>query len=263
MGRKSWRKAKISTTWDPVAEWYYGWVGDAGSTHHRRLAIPALLELLDPQSGEQVLDIGAGHGVLASHVEARRALYTGVEASPRLLAYARRGVKPRIRMLQGDARYLASVPGLREGEFDAATFLLSIQDMDPLAAVLQSAAWALKPGGRLAIVMTHPCFRVPRQSGRGWDEQRKLFYRRVDRYLSPLAVPIKAYAGGQAATWSYHRPLEDYINGLTSCGLTVDCLKEIPTFKVATSGRQAKAQNVLNQEIPVFLALRALKSERR
>ena len=65
--------------------------------------------------------------------------------------------------------------------------------------------------------MTHPCFRVPRQSGEGWDEQRKLLYRRVDRYLSPLAVPMKAYAGGRAATWSYHRPLEDYVNGLAAC----------------------------------------------
>lgn len=261
MGRKSWRKGKISTTWDPVAEWYYGWVGAAGSTHHRRLAIPALLELLDLRPGEQVLDIGAGHGVLARYVTAQRAFYTGIEASPRLLARARQKAGPGMRMLQGDACRLAALPELRESAFDAVAFLLSIQDMDPLAAVLESAAWALKPGGRLAIVMTHPCFRVPRQSGRGWDKQRKLFYRRIDRYLSPLTVPMKTYAGGRAATWSYHRPLEDYINGLAACGLTVDCLKEIPTYKVATSGPQAQAQNVLNQEIPLFLALRARKGE--
>ena len=70
---------------------------------------------------------------------------------------------------------------------------------------------------------------------------------------------MKAYAGGRTATWSYHRPLEDYVNGLAACGLTVDCLKEIPTYKVATSGPQAQAQNVLNREIPLFLALRARK----
>ena len=263
MGRKSWRKGKISTTWDPVAEWYYGWVGAAGSKHHRRLAIPALLELLKPRPGEQVLDIGAGHGLLAPHITARRALYTGIEASPRLLARARKVASPGVRMLQGDACRLAALPELCASAFDVAVFLLSIQDMDPLAAVLASAAWALKPSGRLVIVMTHPCFRVPRQSGQGWDEQRKLLYRRVDRYLSPLAVPMKAYAGGRAATWSYHRPLEDYINGLAACGLTVDCLKEIPTYKVATSGPQAQAQNVLNREIPLFLALRARKGEQR
>jgi hypothetical protein len=37
----------------------------------------------------------------------------------------------------------------------------------------------------MVLLLTHPCFRVPRQSGWGWDEQRKLQYRRVDRYLTP------------------------------------------------------------------------------
>ncbi len=47
--------------------------------------------------------------------------------------------------------------------------MLSIQDMDPLSDVLESAAWAPNLDGRVVILMTHPCFRVPRQSGWGWD----------------------------------------------------------------------------------------------
>ena len=42
--------------------------------------------------------------------------------------------------------------------------------VDPLEPALASAAWALRPGGRLALLLTHPCFRIPRQSGWGWDE---------------------------------------------------------------------------------------------
>jgi hypothetical protein len=62
---------------------------------------------------------------------------------------------------------------------------------------LRSAAWLLRPRGRLAILMTHPCFRVPRQSGWRWDASRRLQYRRVDRYLTKLDVPIKAYGGAR------------------------------------------------------------------
>ena len=49
---------------------------------------------------------------------------------------------------------------------------------------------------------------------------RRLRYRRVDRYLTRLAVPMKSYGGG-GATRSYHRPLGAYVNGLAACGLLV------------------------------------------
>jgi hypothetical protein len=44
-----------------------------------------------------------------------------------------------------------------------------------------SAAWALQPGGRLVLLLTHPCFRIPRQSNWDWDQGSRLRYRRVDR----------------------------------------------------------------------------------
>src|SRR3712207_3001583 len=165
--------------WDPVADWYKGWVGEGGSEHHRKLAIPAVLELLDPQQGEDIIDIGAGPGVLAPFIVEAQARYTGVDVSSKLIQFARQHHGNRARFLLGDARKLAEVRELRQGEFDAAVFLLSIQDMNPLLAVLQSAAWAVKQGGRAVLLMTHPCFRVPRQSGWGWDEGRSLQYRRV------------------------------------------------------------------------------------
>jgi protein-L-isoaspartate O-methyltransferase len=66
--RKQSNKSPPRTSWDPVAEWYAGWTGKNGSHHHRELAIPAVLELLDPQPGTKVLEIGAGHGVLVPYL---------------------------------------------------------------------------------------------------------------------------------------------------------------------------------------------------
>ena len=62
------RRPSAPTSWDPVAAWYDGWVGQDGSEHHREVAVPALLDLLDPQPGERILDIGAGQGVLAPYI---------------------------------------------------------------------------------------------------------------------------------------------------------------------------------------------------
>ena len=258
--KKRSRKHTARTSWDPVADWYDGWMGKGGSEHHRRLAIPAVLELLKPQPGEEILDVGAGQGVLVKPITEARARYTGVDLSERLLRRARKYHGRRGRFIRGDARRLAQLPDLRAGGFDAVVFLLSIQNMDPLEAVLESAAWALKAEGRLVMLVTHPCFRVPRQSGWGWDEGRKLQYRRVDRYLTPLSVPKKAYPGQQkGVTLDFHRPLQDYVNGLADCGLAVDCISEIPTHRVCTSGPRAKARNAANREVPLFLGLRAIK----
>jgi SAM-dependent methyltransferase len=147
------------------------------------------------------------------------------------------------------------------GSYDAVTFLLSIQDIDPLDAVLRNAGDSLRPGGRMVFLMTHPCFRIPRQSGWGWDEGRRLRYRRVDRYLTPLTVPMKVYgAGRRGATRSHHRPLQDYVEELTKFGLVVEKLREFPGPSGAVARRRhSTAERAANREIPLFLGLCALK----
>ena len=258
-GTRREQKGKVHTSWDAFAHWYDGWVGAEGSEHHRAVVVPALLQLLDPQPGERILDVGAGQGVLAPYIAEAGAHYTGVEASQRLVKKALERHGRVGRFLVGDARDLSTLRDLRAGEFDGAAFLLSIQDMDPLDAVLRSAAWALRPGGRMVLLMTHPAFRVPRQSGWGWDEGRKLHFRRVDRYLTPLSVPMKTLGRAKTTTRSFHRPLGDYINGLSAAGLMVERMAEIPAHKLELPHSSVQASHRARQEIPLFLGLQARK----
>lgn len=252
--------------WDELAAWYDGWVGPRGSEHHRRLAIPATLELLTPRAGERILDIGCGQGVLAPHIAGSGARYTGVDVSSRLLALARRHHGKHGRFLRADAADLRRHRQLAKAEFEATVFLLSLQDMAPLAAVIASARSVLAPAGRLVILMTHPCFRVPRQSGWGWDEGRKLRFRRVDHYLTPLPVPMKAYPGGSGTSTSFHRPLGEYVAALAEHGLWLDALRELPALQPAIpkgkkGGGPTRAEARAQREIPLFLALRAHLAE--
>lgn len=248
------------TSWDPLAAWYDGWVGEGGSEYHRQVAVPAVLRLLTPQKNERVLDIGCGQGVLAGPIATAGATYIGVDASPRLIALARKRHAGQGQFIVGDARRLQELPPIDEGKFDAAIFLLSLQDMDPLEPVIASASRALRPGGRVVLLLTHPAFRIPRQSGWGWDENRKLVFRRIDRYLTPLPVPMKPLPGREAATTrSFHRPIEAYVNTLSRFDLLIDKMEEIPAQKLAGGGRSTRAETLARQEIPLFLALRARK----
>lgn len=249
------------TSWDPLAAWYDGWVGEHGSEHHRQVAVPATLRLLNLKAGEEVLDVGAGQGVLAPAVIQAGARYTGIDASPRLLQMARRRHGGSGRFILGDARRLLSIPDIHPHVYDAVVFLLSLQDMDPLQTVIAGAADVLKSNGRVVLLLTHPAFRVPRQSGWGWDEGRKLVYRRIDRYLSPLPVPMKPLPGRESAatTRSFHRSLGDYVNALGEHGLFVDRMDELPGIKVSKGEPTSRAEKTAREEIPLFLGVRARK----
>ncbi len=249
------------TSWERVATWYDGWVGDHGSEYHRQLAIPAVLDLLQPGDGEEILDVGGGQGVLAPYLMDAGARVTVVDASPKLIAAAKRrhGRARAARFVVGDARRLPAVVGLEPGAYDAAVFLLSIQDMDPLDDVVRGVDWALSDGGRVVLLMTHPAFRQPRHSGWGFDEGRKLTFRRIDGYLTPMAVPMKSLGGG-LPTRSFHRPISAYVNALADAGFVIDAMLELPDLPPdRRPGRAARGDARANAEIPIFLGLRAIR----
>lgn len=257
------RRARPSdSSWDPVARWYAQWVGRDGSDYHRELVIPLCLELLEPRPEDRVVDIGCGTGILADYLP-RDVNYIGVDLSPRLLQTARQLRGKGRTFLHGDAAKLQNVAGLHAQSADGVTFVLSLQDMAPLDAVLEGAAWVLKKGGRLVIVMFHPCFRVPRQSGWGWDDDRELQFRRIDSYLTPMEVPVRPIKhGSPGSIKAYHRPLAAYINGLHAAGFRLQHFHEVAAYpQIRRSGPKARSENRANREIPLLLGLCAVKED--
>lgn len=131
----------------------------------------------------------------------------------------------------------------------------AIQDMDPLEPIFASLDWALRSTSRVVVLMTHPAFRQPRHAGWGFDESRKLVYRRVDAYLREMAVPMKAI--GDARTVAFHRPISTYVNGLASVGFAVDAMLELPDIPEGLRPPARRPASRADAEIPLLLGLRA------
>ncbi len=110
-----------------------------------------MLELLDPQPGERILDLGCGDGVLTEKIVAAGAAVVGVDASAEMIdAARRRGLDARL----GDGAQLEFAR-----EFDAVFSNAALHWMkrDP-DAVIAGVARALKPGGCFAGEMGgHGC----------------------------------------------------------------------------------------------------------
>lgn len=244
------------THWGEVADWYDQLVGEEGSEYHRHVVLPGTLRLLKLQAGEKVFDVACGQGVLCRILHREGAEVTGVDASHALVRIAQERSSPEIHYEVADARDLGKFP---HDAFDAAACLLAIQNIHPLPPVMQSVARCLKPGGRFVIVMNHPCFRSPKATSWGWDVDGTQF-RRVDRYMLPRKEPILTHPGvNKQYTWTFHRPLQAYVKALASAGLFVNGMEEWVSHKVSEPGPRAAAENTARKEIPLFLAIRAVK----
>lgn len=243
-----------STAWDQAARWYDALVGDHGSDYQKDIIMPGAIKLMNMKKGDRVLDLACGQGVFSRYLSAKGMRVEGLDVSEELLRLARARSKPSILFHLADAR---KTDTFKPAQFDAVVCLLALQNMEEIAPTFQNVARWLKPGGRFVMVVTHPCFRIPRQTHWGWDEEKKIEYRRVDRYASNLAIPIitPPLAGSTGHTTTYHRSLQNYFSALAGAGLWVESLEEWASKKESQPGKRAKAENRARQEIPLFLSL--------
>lgn len=246
--------------WDQAARWYDSLVGFKGSEYQQNIILPGTERLLGLKKGREVLDLACGQGVLSRHLAQKGLQVTGLDVSAELIRFAGRRSGRGVRFVCADA---ADPKALQDKTFDAVACLLAIQNIEHLQPVFENVRRWLKPQGRFVMVTTHPCFRIPRQTHWGWDEEKKIQYRRVDLYLSPNTIPILTppMARSHVYTMTYHRSLQDYFVALNAAGLQVDLLEEWPSHKTSEPGKRAKAENRARQEIPLFLALRAVRAK--
>ncbi|HVX11383.1 MAG TPA: class I SAM-dependent methyltransferase [Pirellulales bacterium] len=101
-----------------------------------------LLDLLQPQSGQRVLDLGCGTGHLTAAIAERGAAVVGIDASAEMIDQARRNF-PAIEFHVADAREYRS-----QEPFDAVFSNAALHWVKPAEAAVQTVAAALKPGGR-------------------------------------------------------------------------------------------------------------------
>ncbi len=123
-----------SSLYDDRHSWVWKKVGD-------------LIDLLGPQPGERILDLGCGTGHLSAKIAERGAEVIGLDGSASMIAQARQNY-PKLKFTLADARTFPF-----DEAFDAVFSNAALHWIPDARSVITRISDCLKPGGRLVLEM--------------------------------------------------------------------------------------------------------------
>ncbi len=246
------------TSWGKIGNWYDE-VVKSNDSYQNQVILPNLLRIMEVANKEKILDLACGQGFFAREISKLGAVVTGVDLGKDLIEIAR--------SKQGGIEYLAApshkIDALTNNYFDKVCIVLALQNIEKLDATIQEVNRIIKKGGSLYIVLNHPVLRIPGESEWGYDEDRKIQYRRLDGYMSESSRAIDMNPGSsdksKQITFSFHRPLQVYFKSLRKHGFATTRLEEWISHKVSQKGPREIPENRARKEFPMFLALECKK----
>jgi len=215
------------TRWTQQAAEDYAAVG---RQTHIQIIAPRLPELLGDLTGKHLLDFGCGPGRLSlAMIEHGAAHVSGLDESEVMIETARReaseaGVGDRVSYCVGDETNLPT-----ERAYDGVLCSLALMMCETrgrLQRAIGGIVGSLRPGGRAAIVLTHPCFRS--------EAYPTFHYNMPDNYRyfnegQPYEVHIQPTESDSfAVIEDYHWPVSTYMNVILETGAAIRRVLELP-----------------------------------
>jgi 2-polyprenyl-3-methyl-5-hydroxy-6-metoxy-1,4-benzoquinol methylase len=232
----------VPARYDAVAEFYIEGFDSIDDPASR-----ALLDLLGPVAGLQVLDVACGHGRITRELARRGASVVGIDLSGALIARARETEQDEqlgIRYLHDDVTVPGSL-GNYDGDFDLAVCNFGLSDIDDLDAAITAVGAALRPRGRFAFSIVHPCFAGGADISGSWPASGSY-------YDEGHWTAQGARSGLRRLVGANHRTLSTYLATLRRHDLWLDELAEPLPSPDWDPAHDADRQ-------PVFLAARSVK----
>jgi ubiquinone/menaquinone biosynthesis C-methylase UbiE len=259
------KNSNESTSWGNVANWYQKMITETNS-YQNKVILPNLLELLDIKAHQKILDLGCGVGFFTQKYYEKGGVVTGVDIGAELIAIAKTETDPKIEYIVGSAEKITK---LKDSSFDSSSIVLAIQNMQNGEKVVKEICRVTR--NKAVIILNHPYYRQPKFSSWEWDSRNQVQYRRVDRYLTHYQSSIDMNPGNitgsnsrfdseskesKNVTFSFHRPLNWYINEFSSQGFSLTTMRELISHIPADQGpvKTPKLEQS-RKEIPLFMAL--------
>ncbi|HRY62368.1 MAG TPA: class I SAM-dependent methyltransferase [Candidatus Paceibacterota bacterium] len=250
---------KKDSSWGEVASWYNDVVTGEGS-YQRDLILPNLLRLMDIHKGDVVLDLACGQGFFSGEFAKAGASVIASDISPELVEIAKNN--PNNKDVDFHVSPAENIDFLKDGSADKISVVLAIQNIEKVQNVFKEVSRVLRTGGKMFLILNHPAFRIPKESSWGYDDEKDIQFRMIDKYLSESKTEIDMNPGEnkqKKMTVSFHRPIQYYFKILKNNGFCVGALEEWISNKTSGEGPRKKAEDKSRKEFPLFMALECIK----
>lgn len=219
--------------WEANADLWDARIGDDGNDFFNLLCWPSLLFLLNPQAGQDILDIACGNGLTSRRLAVLGANVTAFDFSASLIDRA----KKRSTHLQSllsyhiiDATDEKQLLSLGEGNFDSALSNMALFDMADIEILFQTLPRLLKPKGTFVFSLMHPAFNnassmhVLEEFDDG--EIKTVYSVKISRYMTHYHAQGLALRGQPKPQMYFERPLQYYLNLGFQNGFVLDGFEE-------------------------------------
>ncbi|MHB9036576.1 MAG: class I SAM-dependent methyltransferase [Armatimonadota bacterium] len=224
-----------ASTYEEIANDIASYVGESGGDVQRHIVAPAMLDLIGPVNGKQILELFCGAGYLSRRLAAMGANVTAVDSSERLI-----GIAGEINSREDDGiKYAVAEPTdlsvIEDATFDEVICNMGMMMTHDLAGTVAELARLVKLGGRFIFSVLHPCFNMPDAC---WvkDPDGRQLYEAVDNYFTETWWPSELASSLRSGQRKIkHRTLSRYINALCARGFMVGrMLEPRPTPEILT-----------------------------
>jgi SAM-dependent methyltransferase len=212
-----------SSRWDVNASFWVQIIREHRDKYRNELTDPAMLQAIGDPRGLDALDAGCGEGYLARILARQGATATGIDSSANLIEAAKaKGLNDTL-SVSFDVGTVDDLPYENEA-FDLVVCNHLMNDLrDPGKAITEFSR-VLRRGGRLVILMLHPCF-YNRHAERDQATNGLL----ASSYFEVRNIEQNFEVDGltsPATNTAWFRPLEYYTEQLRTSGFIITSLTE-------------------------------------
>ncbi len=213
----------LPSRWDANALFWVQIIREHRDKYRNELTDPAMLKAIGEPAGLAVLDAGCGEGYLSRILASNGATVTGVDSSARLIEAARTQNPADALPVSFDVGSVDELP-YQDSTFDLVVCNHLINDLYDPSKPISEFARVLRSGGRLIILMLHPCF-YNKHAERDQATNGMI----ASSYFETRSIEQVFEVGGltsPAANTAWFRPLEFYTEELRKSGFAITSLTE-------------------------------------
>jgi demethylmenaquinone methyltransferase / 2-methoxy-6-polyprenyl-1,4-benzoquinol methylase len=169
----------------------------------------ALVKAVAPASGERVLDVATGTGMVAAELARSGCSVVGLDQSPEMLAAAAQRFAgadgDRVELIEGEAEALP----FANASFDALTFTYLLRYVEDPRATICELARVLRPGGRVSSLE----FGVPprRRARAAWRLYTRVGLPTLGRIVSREWGEVGRFLGPSIVGFYRRHPVEEIV----------------------------------------------------